>query len=238
MRIVRLGSDGAYLRLTADEAPGPPQYLVAELCTDGLSASREVSQHYANGFRDLAEFFRELASEWRGWTGVREWVSLEGDPTIEARHAYGHVQLRVTVRRDGPGWGNEGWAGRRSHGRPWRATAPDRQRVDVSCHWLTSHGGRCDGAEEVPHRSPGSKNPNGYCNHGPTGPSATTWVLGHTSQRGGAAELGHPGTMRQPTPEVTKLGARRLRGARILASLLHDCHCLNRQTATSSGSMF
>jgi hypothetical protein len=31
--------------------------------------------------------------------GVREWNSLEGDPRIEARHEYGHVQLRVTARK-------------------------------------------------------------------------------------------------------------------------------------------
>ena len=40
---------------------------------------------------------------------MREWESLEGELRIEARHQYGHVQLRVTVRADWPGWGNQGW---------------------------------------------------------------------------------------------------------------------------------
>jgi hypothetical protein len=37
------------------------------------------------------------------------WESVEGDLRIEARHEYGHVQLRVVLRSPGPEWGNEGW---------------------------------------------------------------------------------------------------------------------------------
>lgn len=111
MRVVQLDSGNDYLRFTADESSSnPPEYLGAELHADGLSASREVTAHYATGFRDLADFFQRLATDWRGWAGVREWRSLEGELAIEARHAYGHTRLRITVRRDGPGWGNEGWS--------------------------------------------------------------------------------------------------------------------------------
>ena len=35
--------------------------------------------------------------------------SLEGDLKIEARHEYGHVQLRVTVRKALADLGNDGW---------------------------------------------------------------------------------------------------------------------------------
>jgi hypothetical protein len=57
----------------------------------------------------LDDFFEQQAQDWRGWEGVREWNSLEGDLRIEARHEYGHVQLRVTVRKALTDWGNGSW---------------------------------------------------------------------------------------------------------------------------------
>jgi hypothetical protein len=110
MSSVQLGADHDCLRLAPDEsADRRPQYVLAELRLEGLSASRRVVHHYATGFADLADFFGRLEEHWSGWEGVREWESVEGDLRIEARHQYGHVQLRVTVRSDGPGWGNHGW---------------------------------------------------------------------------------------------------------------------------------
>jgi Family of unknown function (DUF6228) len=109
MRVVQVGV-GACLRLTPDDiSPGKPQYVLAELRCDGLTASRRVVHNYASGFTDLADFFDQLAKDWRGWTAVRLWESVEHDLRIEARHEYGHVQLRISIRREGPGWGNEGW---------------------------------------------------------------------------------------------------------------------------------
>lgn len=108
---VRIGSDPNYLLLTADDpAGGALQFLVAELHLDGLSASGRVVNNYATGFEDLADFLQEQADDWRGWAGTRKWESLEGDLEIEARHQYGHVQLRITMRRFVPGWGNHGWS--------------------------------------------------------------------------------------------------------------------------------
>jgi len=56
-------------------------------------------------WRELADFFAGLAADWRGWSGVREWTSLESDLKIEARHEFGHVQLHVTLTD----WGDGGW---------------------------------------------------------------------------------------------------------------------------------
>ncbi|OLZ58064.1 DUF6228 family protein [Amycolatopsis keratiniphila] len=106
----RIGSGHEFLRLTADVAEnGPPESLLAELRLHGLSASVQVVHHYATGFADLAEFFQRHVDDWRGWDGVRTWESLERDLRIDASHQYGHVQLRVTIQRFQPGWGNEGW---------------------------------------------------------------------------------------------------------------------------------
>jgi len=77
--------------------------------SSGLRAIRTVVHSYSTGFADLAGFFAQLEQDWRGWDDVRSWRSLEGDLSIEARHQFGHVQLRVTLRAYGPGWGNDGW---------------------------------------------------------------------------------------------------------------------------------
>jgi hypothetical protein len=76
---------------------------------NGLEATRTVVHSYSTGFADLSHFFAGLVQDWRGWNGQRAWESLEGDLAIEARHEYGHVQLRVTLRAEGRGWGNRGW---------------------------------------------------------------------------------------------------------------------------------
>ena len=107
---VKIGTDDMCLLLTPLDPPdAPPQSLTAELHLDGLAASVVVVHHYASGFRDLVHFFEQQAQDWRGWEGVRQWESLEGDLKVEARHEYGHVQLRVTVRKMLPNWGNNGW---------------------------------------------------------------------------------------------------------------------------------
>jgi hypothetical protein len=107
---VQLGSRGEWLRLTPDgPSHRPPQYVTAELRCDGIAASQRIVHNYASGFEDLADFFGQLADDWRGWGGERVWESVEGDLRIEARHEYQHVQLRIVLRSQGPGWGNEGW---------------------------------------------------------------------------------------------------------------------------------
>jgi hypothetical protein len=76
---------------------------------DGLSATKRVYAHYASGWRELEEFFAGLAADWRGWSGTREWTSLESNLKIGARHEYGHVQLHITLDNALSGWGNHGW---------------------------------------------------------------------------------------------------------------------------------
>jgi hypothetical protein len=106
---VRIGSADDYLLLTEDESNPIVQAVVAELSSSGLRASRTVVHSYGTGFADLVDFFAQLEQDWRGWGDTRSWRSLEGDLDIEARHEFGHVQLRLTLRAYGPGWGNDGW---------------------------------------------------------------------------------------------------------------------------------
>lgn len=106
VEIVEVGTSSHCLRLSRE--PGSQDYLSAELCLPGLSARTDVYEF--NGFGGLADFFSGMVADWRGWQGVRECESLEGDMRIEATHDGGHIQLRVTLRRDTPsGWHGERW---------------------------------------------------------------------------------------------------------------------------------
>jgi hypothetical protein len=79
MAAAQIGDDHDYLRLVPDEPTGgSPQYLLAELRVQGLSASRRVVHHYATGFADLADFFGRLERHWTGWEGLCESLLVKG----------------------------------------------------------------------------------------------------------------------------------------------------------------
>ena len=47
----------------------------------------------------LAGFFRDLAVHWRGWTGKKEWASLEGELALAATcDSTGHTSLRICLK--------------------------------------------------------------------------------------------------------------------------------------------
>ncbi len=106
---VEIGSASKRLRLSAGEGDPGLEYLEAHLMVEGLSATQTVYAHEGSGWHELADFFSGLANDWRGWHGVREWASIESDLKIEARHQYGHVQIRITLRHYVSEWGNDGW---------------------------------------------------------------------------------------------------------------------------------
>ena len=93
---VTIGSGSQTLTLSADEGSDRPDELVIELRAETLSATARI---YALEFRDLAEYFDTLVTDWRGWEGSRVWRSLEGDLEISAEH-HRHVLLRITLRGD------------------------------------------------------------------------------------------------------------------------------------------
>lgn len=96
MPSVTIGSGSQTLTLTADEGTSQPDELVVKLRAETLSASARI---YAPEFRDLATYFDELVTEWRGWRDSRVWRSLKGDLQISAEH-HGHVLVRVSLRGD------------------------------------------------------------------------------------------------------------------------------------------
>jgi hypothetical protein len=59
----------------------------------------------------LQEFVADLAANWRGWEGSKQWASIEGCLNLDARHdGLGHIELRVGLRGQysGDAWRAEG----------------------------------------------------------------------------------------------------------------------------------
>ncbi|MBM0124552.1 DUF6228 family protein [Pimelobacter simplex] len=79
---------------TASSAPA--QYLSVTLEGPDLRASRQVYEGYDEGFTSLARYFGDLAVDWRGWEGTRDYESIEGDFRVRATHD-GHVNLSVLL---------------------------------------------------------------------------------------------------------------------------------------------
>lgn len=74
-----------------------------------LESARGGVGVYDYGDPRLPGFFAELAADWQGFEGEREFLSLEGQLTITARHdGRGTVNCVVTLRQPWPpGWSLE-----------------------------------------------------------------------------------------------------------------------------------
>ncbi|MET0044546.1 MAG: DUF6228 family protein, partial [Candidatus Thiodiazotropha sp. 6PLUC3] len=47
----------------------------------------------------LVNLFEFIAKEWKGWDGVQEWASIEGELSISATcDNLGHIMLAITIR--------------------------------------------------------------------------------------------------------------------------------------------
>jgi hypothetical protein len=75
-------------------------FFQATLQSTGINARAPVSALMADG---LAELFMSIARDWRGWSDVRAWRSLEGE--LELRAAFvknGNVELDVSLHFGAP----------------------------------------------------------------------------------------------------------------------------------------
>jgi hypothetical protein len=101
---VKIGHEDRFLTLSDEHAgsstrsaKGELWSFDARLVTGGLTAHTRVHLTDAALEENLPAFFAALASEWRGWPGVRTWASYEGGLSLSCAHdGLGHVQ--VTVR--------------------------------------------------------------------------------------------------------------------------------------------
>ncbi|GAB1645347.1 DUF6228 family protein [Krasilnikovia sp. MM14-A1259] len=84
-----------------------------ELHDDGVRAATtaKIEGVIANPANTLPAFMNGLATDWRGWEGVRTWHSMESHLVVDARHdGRGHVSLRVSLRAPGPSWDDAAWS--------------------------------------------------------------------------------------------------------------------------------
>jgi len=70
----------------------------------GASGKTNVYAYAPHG-HVLSNFFADIADNWRGWLGVKEYCSLESDLEINATSdSTGHVRLEITLRSNTYFW--------------------------------------------------------------------------------------------------------------------------------------
>jgi hypothetical protein len=89
----------AVVRLSFPQRDGPDGIgsFSVEVEADGVRSERGVLTFGGDG---LDKFLADLASDWRGWKGVRRWDALENGMSIEATHQRNRVELLFIIRRD------------------------------------------------------------------------------------------------------------------------------------------
>jgi len=106
--------DGASIELTREHDWGPerevPNYYLATIRASGFEIGQDVYAYDPKN-EGLAQFFSELAVDWKGWEGVRKWSSLEGEFEIECEHdRLGNIGIVARLYKNrfyGVGWTGE-----------------------------------------------------------------------------------------------------------------------------------
>jgi len=75
---------------------GALEYFTVEVSDPTVRATVRV---YAHGVHGLAELFASMAHEWKGWTGAKEWSSVEEEFGLSCTSdGMGHVRLDIALR--------------------------------------------------------------------------------------------------------------------------------------------
>lgn len=84
--------------------PYAGESFVVELNGDGLRINRDVFI-FGDQWESLAEYFENLAVNWRGWNNTKTWQSIEGDLRIDATYEQlGHCLLTFDVNGPNQSW--------------------------------------------------------------------------------------------------------------------------------------
>lgn len=88
------------LKLSDPKPPGtrhPVEYLRVSLKDKDIAASS--AKIYLYEPHSLAAYFEELAAGWKGWQGVKQWSSIEGDFSLSCKSdSLGHTALEVMLK--------------------------------------------------------------------------------------------------------------------------------------------
>jgi len=95
---IKSSSSSGKLKFSEQQpANSPVEYIRVNLEDRELAAS--TSRIYLYKPDDLVAFLDELAREWKGWQGEKEWKSVEGDLALSGTaDGLGVVALRVTLK--------------------------------------------------------------------------------------------------------------------------------------------
>ena len=92
---VLINSDAGKLTL------GPLENEYIEVCyqTNGINISTRPYL-YTDGI-ELANFFKSMANDWKGWQGSKSWASIESDFELEATNdGTSSVELSFSLRKN------------------------------------------------------------------------------------------------------------------------------------------
>lgn len=71
-------------------------YFLVRIAGPNCQATAKVYEHEPT---HLKRFFADLAANWKGWAGKKEWGSLEGELTLSATaDSKGHISLAIQLR--------------------------------------------------------------------------------------------------------------------------------------------
>lgn len=100
--IIKSSSNGSSLKLSEPKPSGvryPVEYLRVSL--QGREIAASSAQVYLYEPFALATFFANIAATWKGWAGVKQWESIEGDFALACTSdSLGHVTMEVTLKSD------------------------------------------------------------------------------------------------------------------------------------------
>ena len=102
---VTFGDAGASLQLSdttagARSSEGNLDYILATLKLPGVEAVTRVSLVHGVDV-PLSALFDDLARNWRGWRGSKEWTAYEGGLELSCTHdGLGHVAVAVELHRN------------------------------------------------------------------------------------------------------------------------------------------
>jgi Family of unknown function (DUF6228) len=89
-------NDGGHLRVWVVK---PGDEWRAQIDVGDLKAEAKVYERYSREELQLDRYFADLANQWRGWDGEKEWEAF--GLRLAARHdGLGHVTLDVTLEDD------------------------------------------------------------------------------------------------------------------------------------------
>jgi hypothetical protein len=91
--IIKSAHDGTTLEFSSRSG----DYYRVSLSGPGFHGACQVYAYEPGTGPD--KFFRDLAANWRGWQGKKEWSSLEGELKFSATcDSTGHISLSVQLR--------------------------------------------------------------------------------------------------------------------------------------------